>query len=53
MCVCMYVRDNIENRWVDFDNFFLFEHYGPWSGHGLHGLLKNGLETVKKWENCL
>ena len=34
---------------MDFDNFFLFEPYGHWSGHGLLGLLKAGLETVKKW----
>ena len=47
--VCVFVRDNLENGWMDFHNFFLFEPYGPWSGHGLHELLKAGLETVEKW----
>ena len=39
VCVCLSGWDNLKNGWTDFHNFFLFEHYGPWSGHGLHGLL--------------
>ena len=31
----VFVRDNLENGWMDFDNFFLFAHYGPGLIHGL------------------
>ena len=33
--VCLFLRDNLENGWVDFDNFFLFAHYGSGLTHGL------------------
>ena len=29
------VRDNLENGLMDFDNFFLFAHYGSGLTHGL------------------
>ena len=55
MCVyiCVYVRVNLENGWMDFDIFFVYEHYEPRRTHGLHGLSKNGLETIEKLENVL
>ena len=31
----VFVRDNLENGWMDFDNFFLFAHYGPRLTHEL------------------
>ena len=46
--VCLFVRDNLENGWMDFD-IFVFEHYGPRLRHGHHRLLKNGLKTTEKW----
>ena len=31
----VFVRDNLENGWMDFDNFFLFAHYEYRLTHGL------------------
>ena len=46
----MFVHDNLENGWTDFQNFFFSERYGHWSTHGLLCFSKNGLETTEKWE---
>ena len=35
VCVCVFVRDNLENGWIDFHSSFLFEHYGSRLTHGL------------------
>ena len=53
LSVCVFVRDNLENGWMDFDNFFLFQHYGPRLRHGHHGLLKTGWKLLKSGEMCL
>ena len=51
--ICVFYRTDLENGWMDFHNFFLYEHYGSRRTHGLHGLSKNGLETTEKLENML
>ena len=51
VCVCMFVRDNLENGWMDFDKKNLFDHYGPRLRHRLYGHLKNEPEVTEKWSS--
>ena len=41
--ICVCVLEELENGRIDFDNSFLFAHYGFWLKHGKLRVLIGGL----------